>query len=235
MANPEHKTGNESDKIIEVVALFLLGKVKMEDMNENNQFVLKFHLSLMSDDPEFKAAVDKRKNKLMVTSIKEERIPLYSKDQLKNAKPHRKRKKHYEKISQPRLFEEVSIVEKNSSYGYENVIDPERKLVRLHKEFNNIPYGNNKNSLINEEIKHNRKKLRNEIGLPIVRGKDPHVGDYFYKFLVKRIVEFDVFGIFSEYNGIENNPPTDLETRISQVKRMVSEGLASSNQNEGFK
>ncbi|MFH1971374.1 MAG: hypothetical protein ABIJ05_03270, partial [Patescibacteria group bacterium] len=46
---------------------------------------------------------------------------------------------------------------------------------------------------------------------------------------------FDVFGIFSEYNGIENNPPTDLETRISQVKRMVSEGLASSNQNEGFK
>jgi len=113
------------------------------------------------------------------------------------------------------------------SHTYQSIIDPERNLASLHREFERCPYGYNKNSLVDKDIAYNKKKLRNAIGLPIARGKDPHVGDRYYQFLVKRIVKLDVFGIFSEYRGIINDDDeaTDLDRKISQVKGFIKEVL----------
>jgi hypothetical protein len=76
-----------------------------------------------------------------------------------------------ERASQPSLFGE-------------SIMDPERRLARLHGDLQN-PFKWNKNVLIAKEVQRKKAKLRILIGLPVVRGKDEHVNDRFYKFLVK--------------------------------------------------
>jgi len=106
----------------------------------------------------------------------------------------------------------------------QSVLDPERKLASLHRESAH-PQWRDRYSPMVEDIKYNNLKLRNIIGLPIARGKDPHVGDRFYKFLVKRVVKYDAFRIFTEYDGLEHDEPTDVDARINQVKALVGEVL----------
>ena len=180
---------------------------------------------LIYDDPKFRDAVKKRKNEMILHAENGKRIPLYTNSELRNAEKHRKPRKHNKKTSfQPELFrEELSIVRSPEGCGHETVIDPEKNLARLHKEFEKPPYRYNRNSLVGEDIKYNKLKLRKVVGLPIARG------DRFYKFLVKRIVKLDVFGIFSEYNGIKNDETTDLDVRISQVKTFVDKVLNNKN------
>jgi len=127
---------------------------------------------------------------------------------------------------------ESSAVENTGIFNYQSIIDPEKKLVKLHREFEKFPYWHDKNSLVAENIGYLKLKLRNIIGLPIARGKDPHVNDRFYKFLVKRIVHYDVFGIFIEYDGLKHDEPTDLGVRIHQVKNYIGEAL---NNNAGLR
>lgn len=110
--------------------------------------------------------------------------------------------------------------------SYPGVIDPERKLARLHRESAH-PQWRDRYSPVVEETKYLKTKLRNTIGLPIVRGKDPHVGDRFYKFLVRGIVRYDAFRIFADYDGLEYDEPTEIDARINQVKALVNETLNS--------
>lgn len=109
-------------------------------------------------------------------------------------------------------------------YNPQSVKDPEKDLARLHRESAH-PQWRDRYSPMVEDIKYNNLKLRNIIGLSIVRGKNPHVGDRFYKFLVKRIVTFDAFRIFTEYDGLEQDEPTEVDVRINQIKGLVSEVL----------
>lgn len=162
------------------------------------------------------------------------RIPLYTDKELENARKHRKHKKtKIETCFQPEFFEvESSVVENTGIFDHQSVIDPEKQLAKLHREFEEPLYMRNKNSLVNEDIRYLKLILRNIIGLPIARGKDPHVGDRFYKFLVRRIVRDDVFRIFTEFNDYKYNEPTDLDARISQVKDFISEAL---NNNAGLR
>ncbi len=162
------------------------------------------------------------------------RIPLYTDEELENARKHRKHKKtKIETCSQPELFKvEPSVFENTGIFDHQSIIDPGKQLAKLHREFEGPLYLRNKNSLVNEDIRYLKLKLRNIIGLPIARGKDPHVGDRFYKFLVRRIVRDDVFGIFTEFNDYKYDEPTDLDARISQVKDFISEAL---NNNVGLK
>jgi len=228
MANPERQTGSEANNVVEIVALFLLGKIKKEDMDDNDRFVLTYYLNLMEEDPKFKDRVNSRKNIIIMSTRNGRKIPLYTDDELKKAKRHRKSKKRKEeKCFQLELIKEKSSLLTTDSHTYQSIIDPERNLASLHREFERCSYGYNKNSLVDKDIAYNKKKLRNAIGLPIARGKDPHVGDRYYQFLVKRIVKLDVFGIFSEYRGIINDDDeaTDLDRKISQVKGFIKEVL----------
>jgi len=219
MASPERQTGKSDNNVVEIIALFLLGEIKKKDMGDNT-FVLEFYLGLMNDDPVFRRKVNSRKNAMVLSRKNGKRIPLYKNGELRNAKKHRKRKRYTRNpYFQLELFsKELSTV---GSVKKNDYIDPEKKLAELHKEFN-FPYRRSNNSLVDEEIRHYRSELRKVIGLPIARGKDPHRGDVYYKFLVRRIVKLDVFKIFREYNGIKfGDEPTDLDIRISQVKSFV--------------
>lgn len=101
----------------------------------------------------------------------------------------------------------------------------EKRLDRLGVELGSYYYRHLRNTPITEEIKAKKIELRDRIGLPIARGKDPHVNDRFYIFLVKRICTFDTFGIFMEYDRVLDKVPPELDLKIKQVGRLVDELL----------
>ena len=104
-----------------------------------------------------------------------------------------------------------------------DIFDPEEKLAKLHYEIQNpFRWGE---SIMAEDIRHKRHELRNKIGLPVARGKDPHVKDKFYKFLVWRVVKEDSFGIFNEYDRAVGEIPEELDLKINRVADLVHELL----------
>lgn len=229
MTNPEHPAGESVSNVVETLALILSGRIKREDLDENNQSVFGYYIGLMDDDLKFKNAVIIRKKEIIRVAEIGKRIPLYTDEELENARKHKKHRKHKVKTClQPELFKvELPAVENTDVDNRQSIIDPEKKLAGLHSEFEKLPHWCHKDSLVDEDIKHLKLKLRNIIGLPIVRGKDPHVGDRFYKFLVSEIVNKDVFGIFIEFNDLKHDEPIDLDVRIDQVKNYIGEALNS--------
>jgi hypothetical protein len=150
------------------------------------------------------------------------RVPLFTDEELAMARKHRKKKVIPERTLQPRLLKDP--VPSFDMLGANAIIDPERKIIKVGNDLDNPAYGH-KNSLINEEIRHKRMELRQRIGLPVARGKDPHVKDDFYKLLVRRVVEYDKFGIFNEFDRVITNSPPELDLKINQVKEVINELL----------
>jgi len=151
------------------------------------------------------------------------RIPLYTEDELKMARKHKKRKKVLpERPIQFGMFE--NSIQDNEIFKPEQIIDSERELNRLHRE-SKKPFSWNKNSLLNQEIQRKKLELRELIGLPVVRGKDKYINDNFYKYLVKRIVKFDTFRIFNEFDRIIIGTTPEFEIKINDVKGIVNELL----------
>lgn len=221
MASPERSgEGNNTDPNIDTVALFLAGRIKKEDLSENNQFVLDYSLGLMLDDPKFAERINKRKNQLLERGIKR---PLYSKEDLNNAKRHRCKRKHTEPGLQPSLWEDPQR-ETIDGFGPEKVIDPMR---RFYEEVGKIEKQRHgfMDTILDQEAEHKRMMLRKEIGLPVARGKDPHVNDEFYKYLVRRVYLYDIFGIFNEYDRNIGELPEQLSEKIDKVKNIIHEVL----------
>ena len=234
MANPEYRNGENGNNVVETLALILSGRINKEDLDEHNQSVLGFYLGLMEDDPKFKNAVIVKKGEMLQAGEIGKRIPLYTDEELEKARRHRKHKRRrIDKNLQPELFGPNRVVKNIEPYNCQSIIDSENKIAELHREFERPPHWHNNNSLVDEDIKHLKLELRSIIGLPIARGKDPHVNDEFYKFLVKRIVDFDIFGIFVEFDDFKHDEPTDLDVRINQIKNYISE--ASNNNNIGLR
>lgn len=221
MANPERSGGsNNTDPIVDMISLFLADRIKREDLSDNNRFVLDYYLEVMAEDPKFAHQVNLRKNQLLDKGIK---TPLYSKEDLRNAKRHRRKRKPTEPGLQPRLWEEPK-VEKDNQFGPEKVLDPMRGFFREVGKIEKRHFGSD-NSIIDQETKKKRMELRDIIGLPVARGKDPHVNDGFYKYLVRRIYVWDVFGIFHEYDRVTGDIPESLNEKIQDVKEMLGEVL----------
>jgi hypothetical protein len=150
------------------------------------------------------------------------RTPLFTDEELAMAKRHRKKKVVPEMTFQQRLIDDPA--PSFDALGPDSIIDPERKTIKVEKDLDN-PSCSHKNSLINEEIRHKRMELRKKIGLPVARGKDPHVKDDFYKLLVKRVVKYDNFGIFNEFDRVITDSPPELDLKINQVKEVIDELL----------
>ena len=221
MANPERSGGeNNNDPIIDTVAFFLAGRIKREDLSENNQFVLNYSLGLMLDDPKFAERINKRKNQLLERGIKR---PLYSKEDLKNAKRHRRKRKHTEPGFQPSLWEDPQ-QETIGGFGPEKVLDPMGKFYEEVEKIEKQRYGF-MDTLLDQEAEFKRMELRKKIGLSVARGKDPHVNDEFYKYLVRRVYLCDIFGIFNEYDRAIGDIPEDLGQKINQVTNIIHEIL----------
>lgn len=225
MADVERSEGEDKlgDSIIEIMARYKLGQIKREDMSEDNQAILRYYLGLMEEDSGFRQKVISRKNEIFETSLKGRKIPLYTAEELAKAKRHRKKKPTtYEHAYQPGLFGDPE--QEKEIIGFDDILDPEKKLGKVHQELQGR-FTSGSSSLVSEEMQYKRTKLRNLIGLPIARGKDRHTNDDFYKYLVKRIVKFDTFGIFLEFDRVLSDCPAELETKIDQVRGVLTEIL----------
>ena len=222
---------NENLDIAHILALFLSGKIKREDVGENNQMVMDYYLGLMADDPKFAKRVNFIKDQMLERG---KRIPLYTSEELQKAKGHRKHRKiQGEMFSQPGLWEEIT-PQKSPELELDNLNDPERKLTKLY-ESSSRRFNQDYKKLLGKEVQDRKNELRNKIGLPIARGKDLHINDDFYKFLVRRVCTFDTFKIFNEYDRATDRISPDLNLKIGQVKGLVDELLYQGvNRHERF-
>ena len=212
----ENSQNKENNNIVEILALIGAGKIKRKDLDENNLAVISFYGpgGLMDDDPSFAEKVRKRQSEIFDSGRK---IPLYSADDLEKAKKHRvRRKKRTDPALQPRLFEDPPIKDHTSL----SIFDPEQKIMQFGADLESR-FPRRGNTFITEEIKHKKMELREIIGLPVARGKSVHVNDDFYKFLVKKIVKWDTFNIFTEYDCAMGGVPDGLKLKIDEVKRLI--------------
>lgn len=221
MISVERPQNNPRKDIIEILALFSAGEIKKEDLSENNQVILGYYLGLMADNPEFAAKVNSRKNQLAIMSGR--KIPLYSSDKIKKLAKRKRKIKKAKPAFQLKIWQDKPI-SNSETHESKYIHDPEKELIELGRNLDN-PFYNHKNSPITAEIKRKKIELRNLIGLPIARGKDPHVNDDFYKFLVKRVCALDIFGIFIEYDRVIDETPQELDLKIKQVKKLIDELL----------
>lgn len=222
MANVERSQNTGNGNVIETLALFLAKKITREDMGKNSRTVLDFYLGLMSEDPEFASQVNARKNQLL--SKEGYKIPLFSEDEIKQMKKHRSHRKKSSPAGHQLRFWQEKTESNTTTYRYESILDPEYKLSKYTRETDYL-YRPNLDSLISDETHEKRMKLRDLIGLPVASGKDPHVNDKFYQFLVRRISTYDTFGIFIEFDRVLDEIPEDLNLKIKQVGGLVDKLL----------
>ncbi len=206
---------------VHMLALFLSGKIRKEGMSENNQMVMGYYLGLMADDPIFAKRVNDVKDQMLEKGV---RIPLYTSEELQKAKNHRERRKAQgERFFQPGFWEEKTFQEEIKSES-SILQDPEKELAKLHKS-SSQHFNQDYVKILRKEVGDRKNELRNIIGLPIARGKNPHVNDGFYKFLVRRVCTFDTFRIFNEYDRATNGVSPELNLKIGQVKGLIDELL----------
>ncbi len=217
MTNVERPQGESIPDIVELLALFYVGRIQKRDLDDRNRAILEMCISWMPDDPQLAKKVHFRENQLLAGggSIN----PLYTPEELEPASHHRPNKI----IRQPGLQPSLFPVETTTSH-YE--IDPEKRMHTFGKSLDRR-HTVRPRDVLTEEISHKKQELREMIGLPIARGKDPHVNDRMYQFLVRRVCSWDKFGIFNEYDRAldSQNLPEILITRIEQVKTFIGEFL----------
>jgi len=237
MSSIERSQTDNGQNIVEIVALVLAEKIKASDLSENDRTVFNYYGTggVMDDDFNFKKQVNARTIQILENSsgifINQnigKKIPLFTPEELKNARRHKKHKIiSNEKVLQPQFWP-LEPSDKNI-FGPENVLDAEKKLFNEIKNIDNRFYPHKK-TILTEDIKQKRIQLREKIDLPIARGKDPHINDAFYKYLVRRIYFWDTFGIFREFDRVLGETPIDLQKRIDQVKetmgRLLDDGLS---------
>ena len=228
---------NKYQNIIEILALIILGKIKREDLSQNNRSVPAIYFEIMENDPEFAAQVNLRVQELRALYSKGVKIPLFPPKIIDGLKKRRRRKKTEPVYVQPRLLSEQNPEDKTDGTE-EDWFDPEKKLFKLGADLDKRSYHRNfpKDSIIMQEIKKKQTDLRNLIGLPVARGKDPHVNDDFYKYLVRRVYKRDIFGIFMEYDRVLGKIPQELDHKINEVKELINELLNTSlNKQQRYK
>jgi len=220
MAIAERQIMESGGNATEMVAGYLTGGIEKKNLSENNQFVLEYHLGLMADNSRFREEVDSRVKEIVARRENGRKIPLFTEDELANAKGHKKKRKKAVEGARQLSFLQNEVRDDLTS-ELEKMIDPEKGLNKLHRE-SQSRFEWNKNSLIIEEIKRKKLELRELIGLPVARGKNKYVKNDFYKYLVKRIVTFDTFGIFNEFDRAITETPSVLDLKINEVKKLVN-------------
>ena len=249
MTNIEHDIGQETDNIYKRVARILFSSQKGKKLSENDKFLLDYcGPGGLMDDPDDKrfginirAEMDLllKKSESLETVQSDSgqnnvemfnrnigrRIPLYSNEVLKKASGHAKKEKPFHLkplpfwMSMPSEVEEISIPKK---VGKEK--DLERGLHMIGKNLDDR-FGYLKDEDSKREILEKRRELRDKIDLPVARGKDPHINDPFYQYLIKRICTWDVFKIFREYIRATTGVSEELQQKICHVNRIVNEVL----------
>lgn len=206
--------------VVEVLALFKLGRINREDIGPENQTVLSYYLGLMAENESFSAKVHSRMEQLRGNGRK---VPLFPPEVIKNLKKKKRRIKKRVFAFQLNFFP-AKLSQDDGSIGQENIRDSDSTIFKVGRQLDN-PYINKRRTVLAEDVRRRRLELRELIGLPIARGKSRHVNDPNYKFLVKRICTFDQFGIFEQYDRVYADIPEDLNLKIQQIMQLIDELL----------
>ncbi len=220
MNRKEISQNNNGNNVVEMVALYMERRVKKEELSPENQAMLEFYVGIIPDDKKFAAVIDKRRKELISTDG--QKTTLFPQETINNISKKKRKRKPEIRGYQPSLWPDE---EKRSDFI--GGMEPEDKVMALGKELNGRFFRNNR--LISEDIKYKKEALRNEIGLPIARGKDFHVKDMFYKYLVNNICNWDRFGIFNENDRSLVERDENLEMKIGEVKGLIGNLLDDKN------
>ncbi len=207
---------------IEVLALIRLGRVRFEDLGEEYKAKITSFEKKVAEDPELEKKIFARENEIALRRGNSEKNPLYTSTELKKHRNSKKTVKDGEYFVQPDLFQNRQSGEYQSRLKSEK--DPEAMIMDVGRRLNDRFYRYHKEK---EKIEDQKKKLelRDKIGLPIARRGTEYSNDSFYKFLVRRIVTWDMFHLFSDYIGIIGDTPEELEGRIEETRNLVNELL----------
>lgn len=213
--NKNHN-GTDSD-VTEILALYLAGIIKREDMSPENQQMLGFYIGLMNEDPRFAAQVNAKKNEILGPGVKK---PLFPQETIKELSKRKRRKRHEEWGRQLPLWGNPPSTEARRFESL-TTFDPEKSIFDIARNLDDR-YLRTKGTPIEDDMKMKRMQLREYIGLPVARGKDPHVNDDYYKLMVKRVYKYDTFGIFAEYDRVLTKIPVDLQEKIVEVRGLIN-------------
>lgn len=216
MADLERQDHDHGEEDISIqVARAMLGRRKGISLSENDQFLLSYYgPGGFMDEPEnsefrskvmseFERLTSPQENKSTVNEVLYpygRRIPLYSDEELKKAKRHRRIKKGRFEIKPIPFWNDPG----NNSTPVKQVedeVDIEKEIFKFGKNIDSR-FGKYSDNLLQEErrnVRRRKKELRDYIDLPVVKRGGDFVNDKFYNFLVKYVVRWDIFRIFDEY------------------------------------
>jgi len=164
-------------------------------------------------DPEFNVKVQIRRASRIRPPDKE----------TKKTKPKKARRKLW---GQQSFFEQIS-PPASREYSFEEIVSPERALENAHRA-GNSPYPSPRGSVLRLDISQTKRGLKEKIGIPSARGKDPQekrirerIGRFFNEDGAKIIQDYD-------REPDRNNLSPELEVRINRVKNQIS-GILDSN------
>ncbi len=200
------------------------GVLKNSDLTDEERQFLDIWEDIVEEDPKLKNSVGETVRELETSGVK---VPLFTPQELQGLKKHKKKpNQRFEMkplpfwITNPETMGE----EKHTKNPSNTFLDSEKKIHKIGKNLNDR-FGDLKDGDSRKEILIKREELREIINLPVVRGKDPHVNDSFYQYLVERVCIWDVFGIFYEYSCAVAGVSEELQQKIDQVKGIINEVL----------
>jgi len=202
----------EKSNAIEITAHINLGRIKTSDLSEENKKRIEALRKEAGENPELKARIIKREKELTpVPNLKVKKRRAGTKTP-KQSKPPEKAALNTNRLPKGMQLELVF----DDSY--------DQKVMKVGKMLNGR-LGGYKDKALRKEVRTMKNRLRNEIGLPIARRGSGHEKNKFYKFLVRRIVTWDMLHIFGEYVSVAGESSEDLNIGIAEVKNLVDELL----------
>lgn len=215
--NPNQPLGT----VVEILALYRLRLIKPEDFDPNDLKNLGYYFGRLIDDPELERLVNRRVGQLTQESagIKSPLFPAEVTNKMKKRKKPRKKQKPPRQLS---FLTPDTHEDKPNTFEFE--VNPIAKIDKLG-HYLDSPTHRGRRSPLSKIVQQRKRELRDMIGLPIARGKSPYIKNRFYKFLVRNICDYDVFGIFMLYDRVLGEIPEDLSLKIEEITRLINELL----------
>lgn len=267
MSGIERETGRKNNfDPVDILARYLSGKIKREDLNENDSMVIEYYRGVMLDDPSFDSEVKQRLTELSSNTSEiegsntievlaqnnlgrikrsdlscevRERVESLQKESEENSglekqiiiiqnkialmpvhKPEKKKRVVKKKKKGDHFYVQSSLLppNKNADFGLliNDKSDLEEEVDKIGETVNSR-YGGRWDDELKKEVEYKKNELRKIIGLPVAKRSSGNENNMFYRFLVRRVIAWDVFGIFGDYCSSTSGVTVDLESKIRQV------------------
>lgn len=216
----------ERTNAIEILAQINLGRIKRADLSDEVRERVESLQKESGGNPDLEKQIIVRQNEISLMSSH------------KCEKKKHSVKKNVKKVD---FYVQPSLLPSDEAVAFEpfnnDKSDLERKIDKVGKKVNSRR-GGAWDKELKKEISHKKIEIRKRIGLPVARKGTGYENDRFYKFLVRRVVTWDVFSVVKDYCSATTGISEDLEGRIGEVRQIVSVLLSRDkalNQGEKFR